>query len=103
MREQIDLLTTESEKASSLAQANFPAPRVVPDEPLITIRSNDSRRSLDFRELWSYRELCYFLIWRDLKVRYKQTVLGSAWAILQPVLMTLVFTIFLGKLVRVSS
>jgi lipopolysaccharide transport system permease protein len=103
MREQIGLLTTDSEKASSLAQDNFPAPHVLPDEPLIKIRSNDSRRSLDFRELWAYHELFYFLIWRDLKVRYKQTVLGSAWAILQPVLMTLVFTIFLGKLVRVPS
>jgi len=58
---------------------------------------------LDFRELWAHHELCFFLVWRDLKVRYKQTVLGSAWVILQPVLMTLVFTIFLGKLVRVPS
>ena len=55
---------------------------------------------MDWRELWSYREMLYFLAWRDIKVRYKQTVLGASWAILQPVLTTLVFTIFLGRVVK---
>ena len=55
---------------------------------------------VDWRELWSYREMLYFLAWRDIKVRYKQTVLGASWAILQPVLTTLVFTIFLGRVVK---
>jgi homopolymeric O-antigen transport system permease protein len=58
---------------------------------------------LNFRELWKYRELSYFLIWRDLKVRYKQTVLGAAWAIIQPFLTMLVFSLFFGKLARVPS
>jgi len=58
---------------------------------------------LDLRELWSYRELLYFLTWRDLKVRYKQASLGVLWVVLQPLLMTLIFTLFLGKLVRVPS
>jgi lipopolysaccharide transport system permease protein len=58
---------------------------------------------LNFRELWKYRELSYFLIWRDLKVRYKQTVLGAAWAIIQPLLTMLVFSLFFGKLARVPS
>lgn len=53
------------------------------------------------RELWAYRELLYFLTWRDLKVRYKQTAVGVAWIVLQPLVMTLVFTVFLGKLARV--
>ena len=53
--------------------------------------------SLDLRELWAYRELLYFFVWRDLKVRYKQTALGAGWALLQPLLMMLVFTLVLGR------
>ena len=54
-------------------------------------------------ELWAYRELLYFLVWRDIKVRYKQTALGAAWAILQPLLLMVVFTLFFGRLARVRS
>lgn len=54
-------------------------------------------------ELWRYRELVYFLTWRDVKVRYKQTLLGAAWAVLQPVMLMAVFTIFFGRLVQVPS
>ena len=103
LQEKVELLASDAESALSLARDNSPAFSVLPDEPLIKIRSEDSRRLLDVRELWAHHEVCYFLVWRDLKVRYKQTVLGSAWVILQPVLMTLVFAIFLGKLVRVPS
>ncbi len=59
--------------------------------------------SIDFRELWHYRELLYFLTWRDVKVRYKQTVLGAAWAILQPMSLMLVFSLFFGKLAKMPS
>ena len=59
--------------------------------------------SLDLRELWEYRELLYFLIWRDVKVRYKQTALGAAWAIIQPVFMMVVFSLFFGRLAKVPS
>jgi homopolymeric O-antigen transport system permease protein len=59
--------------------------------------------SIDFHELWEYRELLYFLTWRDIKIRYKQTVLGAAWAIIQPVFMMAVFSIFFGKLAKVPS
>ena len=59
--------------------------------------------SIDFRELWHYRELLYFLIWRDVKVRYKQTVLGAAWAILQPLSLMLVFSLFFGRLGKMPS
>src|SRR5437868_5745936 len=52
---------------------------------------------INLRELWRHRELLYFLIWRDVKVRYKQTVLGAAWAIIQPVMTMVVFSIFFGK------
>ena len=60
-------------------------------------------RSLGFAELWEYRELLYFLTWRDIKVRYKQTVLGASWAIIQPFMTMVVFSLFFGRLARVPS
>jgi lipopolysaccharide transport system permease protein len=59
--------------------------------------------SLQLRELWQYHELLYFLVWRDVKVRYKQTVLGGAWAILQPFFTMLVFSLFFGRLAKMPS
>jgi homopolymeric O-antigen transport system permease protein len=59
--------------------------------------------SLKLHELWEYRELLYFLTWRDIKVRYKQTVLGAAWAIIQPFFTMVVFSLFFGKLAKVPS
>jgi len=59
--------------------------------------------SLGLAELWEYRELLYFLIWRDIKVRYKQTALGAGWAIIQPMFTMLVFSLFFGKLAKVPS
>lgn len=61
------------------------------------------RLQLNLKDLWDYRELLYFLVWRDIKVRYKQTALGAAWAVVQPVLTMLVFTIFFGRLAKVPS
>ena len=75
----------------------------LPDEPLIKIRARRKFDLINLREFWEHRELLYFLVWRDLKARYKETLLGILWVILQPLLMTLVFTIFLGKLVRVET
>ncbi len=59
--------------------------------------------ALQLKELWAYRELLYFLIWRDVKVRYKQTALGAAWAIIQPVFTMIVFSLFFGRLAKVPS
>ena len=59
--------------------------------------------SLRLRELWEYRELLYFLVWRDVKVRYKQTVLGAAWAIIQPLFTMAVFSLFFGRLAKIPS
>lgn len=59
--------------------------------------------SLKLRELWEYRELLYFLTWRDVKVRYKQTVLGAAWAIIQPLMTMVVFSLFFGNLAKIPS
>jgi lipopolysaccharide transport system permease protein len=58
---------------------------------------------IDWRELWEFRELLYFLVWRDIKVRYKQTVLGVAWAVLQPVFSMIVFTIIFGRFAKIPS
>jgi lipopolysaccharide transport system permease protein len=71
--------------------------------PVTIVKPRRGFWDLDLKGLWEYRELLYFLIWRDVKVRYKQTALGVAWAILQPLLATLVFTIFFGRLARMPS
>ena len=71
--------------------------------PFVIIEASRGWRAINLRELWVYRELLYLLIWRDIKVRYKQTLLGVAWVVLQPVLTTLVFTVFLGILLRVPT
>jgi lipopolysaccharide transport system permease protein len=67
------------------------------------IRSSSGWVPLNLRELWEYRELLYFLVWRDVKVRYKQTVLGIAWAVIQPVFMMVVFSLFFGQLAKVGT
>jgi lipopolysaccharide transport system permease protein len=69
----------------------------------ITIKPSTGWAALNLKDLWNYRELIYFFTWRDLKVRYKQTLLGASWAILQPVLTMVVFSIFFGGLAKVPS
>src|SRR6187551_2047437 len=59
--------------------------------------------ALNLRDLWLYRELIYFMIWRDLKVRYKQTLLGASWAVLQPLLTMLVFTFLFSNIAKMKS
>src|SRR5207247_4000787 len=71
--------------------------------PVIRGQPSSGWVSLNLGALWEYRELLWFLVWRDLKVRYKQTVLGAAWAILQPFLTMVVFSVFLGRLANVPS
>lgn len=71
--------------------------------PHVVMIRPSSGASVGLRELWAYRQLLYFLTWRDIKVRYKQTVLGTAWAIIQPLFMMIVFTIFFGRLAKVPS
>ena len=71
--------------------------------PVVLIRPSRGWQKLKLEELWDYRELLYFLSWRDIKVRYKQTVLGAAWAVLQPFFTMVVFSLFFGKLAKVPS
>src|SRR6266516_1144635 len=80
-------------------------PASVPADNLPVLRIEPSRGwvSLQLHELWEYRELLYFLIWRDIKVRYKQTALGAAWAIIQPFFTMVVFSLFFGRLAKVPS
>jgi lipopolysaccharide transport system permease protein len=73
------------------------------DLPTIFIRPSKGLVSLRLKELWEYRELLYFLVWRDVKVRYKQTVLGAAWAVIQPFCTMVVFSIFFGRLAGIPS
>jgi len=71
--------------------------------PVLVIRPRKGFVSLNLHEIWNYRELLYFLVWRDIKVRYKQTALGAAWAVLQPVMTMIVFSVFFGRLAKVPS
>jgi len=71
---------------------------VLPEDPLVVIEQRESWINIDIAELWRNRELLYFLIWRDIKIRYKQTVLGAAWALLQPAFMMLIFTLVFSRL-----
>lgn len=71
--------------------------------PTLRVEPRRAWTGIDPKELWHYRELLYFLTWRDVKVRYKQTALGAAWAIIQPFFMMLVFSLFFGRLARVPS
>ncbi len=75
----------------------------LPAAPLVIIEPKKAWSVRELYDLWAFRELLYFLTWRDVKVRYKQTELGIAWAILQPLLTMLIFTIFFGRLAGVPS
>jgi lipopolysaccharide transport system permease protein len=71
--------------------------------PVAVIRPTGGWAALRLGELWKYRELLYFLVWRDVKVRYKQTILGAAWAVLQPLLTMIIFTLVFSKLAKIPS
>lgn len=110
-----ELVVSEREKAAEVAQKSsvddvVELPRNppgleydLPSEPVIVIEPARRWVAIKFRDLWEYRELLYFLVWRDIKVRYKQTVLGAAWAIIQPLVTMIVFAYFFGILARVPT
>ncbi|HKI53043.1 MAG TPA: ABC transporter permease [Anaerolineales bacterium] len=77
---------------------------IVKQEPTtIYIKPSKGLAALNLRDLWLYRELVYFMVWRDVKVRYKQTMLGAAWAIIQPVMTMIVFTILFGRIAKLPT
>lgn len=75
----------------------------LPERPVVLIEAQSSWVPLNLRDLWACRELLYFLMWRDIKVRYKQTILGAAWAVIQPLVTMIIFTYFFGMLARVPT
>src|ERR1700692_4192028 len=85
---------------SQIQVAMIDAPK---EFPFVHIAARRGWLALDLAELWAYRELLYFFVWRDIKVRYKQTVIGAAWAILQPLMTMLVFSLFFGRLAKIPS
>jgi lipopolysaccharide transport system permease protein len=89
----------------SISAVAVPASRSVTELNRVVVRIRPSRGwvSLKLAELWQHRELLYFLTWRDIKVRYKQTVLGAAWAVIQPVFTMLLFSLFFGRLAKLPS
>jgi lipopolysaccharide transport system permease protein len=74
-----------------------------PDAPLFVIEARKSGIKFNLRDWWLYRELLYFLIWRDVKIRYKQTLLGATWAIIQPLLTMLIFTLIFARVAKIDS
>jgi lipopolysaccharide transport system permease protein len=78
-------------------------PIALADVPVIEITPPRGWLDLDLREIWQFRELVYFFVWRDVKIRYKQTAIGAAWAVLQPVMTMLVFSLFFGRLAKIPS
>lgn len=91
----------ESTVAASSQSLGEPTPNHLPNSELVLIEQGGRNFRHRIAELWEYRELLYFMALRDVKVRYKQTVLGVAWVVMQPLLTTLIFTIFLGMLAKV--
>ena len=92
-----------------MATAESTQPRETAAKPpsttveVVRIRPSKGWRALDLRELWRYRELLWFLALRDVKLRYKQTALGAAWAVIQPLFTMLVFSLFFGRLAGIPS
>jgi lipopolysaccharide transport system permease protein len=90
-------IETHADRASVLDGSLDASLKGTPEPPVTVFERRPGWRFLDFGELWRYRELLVFLTWRDVKVRYKQTALGAAWAILQPLATMAVFSLFLGR------
>ena len=77
--------------------------QLTPSTETIRIRASSGWAALNLKDLWRYRELIYFLTWRDIKVRYKQTALGVGWAILTPLVQMVVFSVIFGNIARLDS
>src|SRR2546421_5364676 len=92
---------TSAQAANSSDESQTHDTETLTDSPRVVIEPGRTWTGL--RDLWAYRELLYFLIWRDLKVRYKQTFLGVAWAVIQPLLTMLIFTLIFSKVAKIDS
>jgi lipopolysaccharide transport system permease protein len=103
MEATVSNLTETIPQEELLPPANTNAPEVPDDLPVTIIERKPGWRLVDLGELWRYRELLFFLTWRDVKVRYKQTVLGAAWAVLQPFATMVVFSLFFGHVAGANT
>ncbi len=83
-----------------MAQTSLPSKSIAP--PII-LRPTRGLGSINLKDLWAYRELIFFLIWRDIKVRYKQTLLGASWAVIQPVFQMVIYTLLFGNLAQLDA
>jgi lipopolysaccharide transport system permease protein len=109
----MNVKTSEPTKRESFASSNEPKGDVAGSAiltgsarhaiPIIVVESEDSGLQLNLSDLWAYRELLYFLTWRDIKVRYKQTFMGIAWVVIQPLMIMLIFTLVFNKFARLDS
>lgn len=99
--------TRTDELAVTMSRAATPAPAPPFDSPAesfeVVIHPRSGWIAIDWKELWSYRELLFFFIWRDISARYKQTVLGGAWAIVQPLMLMTIFTLVFGRFAKIDS
>ncbi|MGH9724731.1 MAG: ABC transporter permease, partial [Candidatus Acidiferrales bacterium] len=86
-----------------MSQAALSIPSRNMEPPVLRITPPSRWWAIPFGELWHGRELLYFFVWRDIKIRYKQTAIGAAWAVVQPLLAMTVFTLFFGKLAHIPS
>lgn len=96
-------IRTEPQATNAADESPPVSTTYLPEKPLVIIEPKGSKAGLGLRDVWIYRELLFFLAWRDLKVRYKQAVLGVLWVLFQPLVMTIIFTVFIGMLARVPS
>lgn len=97
------LKTSQASQYDTLPRPKETSSYSLPDEPVVTIQPSKKWVAINLRDLWAYRDLLYFLTWRDVKVRYKQTALGALWAIIQPLFTMLIFWLFFGRLAGMPS
>lgn len=97
------MVTTEIQTPISPAEMKPAPPSHLPDKPVVMNDANAASAAFNLRDIWTYRELLYFLTWRDIKVKYKQTAMGAAWAIIQPLFMVIVFAVFFGIFMEVPT
>jgi lipopolysaccharide transport system permease protein len=95
-------MTSVTEAAQTAGAPGAPATTLT-DRPVVRIAPPSGWWAIPFREIWDYRELLYFFVWRDVKVRYKQTIIGIAWVVIQPLMTAAVFILFFHRLAKLSS
>jgi lipopolysaccharide transport system permease protein len=95
-------MTSATQAAQTTGDPGAPA-ATASDRPVVQITPPSGWWAIPFREIWDYRELLYFFVWRDVKVRYKQTIIGIAWVVLQPLMTATVFILFFHRLAKLSS